>query len=210
MIDCCVIVLGGDPIPRRSLGEIPEERWVIAADSGLDHALALGLAVDLVIGDLDSVSEQALDAYSTVPRQIHPPDKDATDFELAMDVALAHDDLARLIVLGGHGGRIDHFLGNLAVISAPRLSQLEVEWIGADQRIHIVHRHVVLHGHRDATVSLVPVTDRVEGVLTSGLVWELVDATLDRHSSRGISNRFKGPRAQVRIRSGVLAVIQDL
>lgn len=210
MSETAVIVLGGEPIPRQALSEIPDDRWVVAADSGLDQAHQLGLPVDLLVGDLDSVSELALLAHRTTPRQIFPADKDATDFELAVDVVVANEGVHRLIVLGGHGGRLDHLLGNLAVLSAPRLSHLEVEWIAGNQRIQIIHHRARLHGHPGQTISLIPVSDRVSGVTTSGLHWELADSTLDRHSSRSISNRFAKPRATVSVTAGVLAAVQPM
>ena len=55
-----LVFAGGDPLPG-DLGErLDRDRFVIAADSGLDHALALGFHTDLVVGDLDSVDPDAL------------------------------------------------------------------------------------------------------------------------------------------------------
>jgi len=42
-----VIVVAGGPAPPRLPGNLPGDAYVIAADSGLDHAYALGLGVDL-------------------------------------------------------------------------------------------------------------------------------------------------------------------
>ena len=59
---------------------------MIAADSGLDHATALGFAVDLVVGDLDSADPAAVDAAVAAGAAVerHPEAKDATDLELAL------------------------------------------------------------------------------------------------------------------------------
>jgi thiamine pyrophosphokinase len=208
MRDCAVIVLGGDPIPVEALDEIPDRSWVVAADSGLDHALAIGLEVDLLVGDLDSVSPAALEAVSAVPRQVFPRDKDATDFELALAAVLTDEDLDRIIVLGGHGGRIDHLLSNAGVLTDPRLSHLHLEWIAGRTKIQVVHHTGRIHGHAGETVSLVALTDTVEGVTTTGLRWELQEATLHRWSSRSMSNIQLKPVATVSISGGVLAVVQ--
>ena len=55
--------------------------FVIAADSGLDHARAHDIKVDLVVGDLDSVSDAAIAAAIAdgVSIETYPRDKDATD-----------------------------------------------------------------------------------------------------------------------------------
>ena len=90
---------------------MPSDAPVVAADSGADLALALGLRVDELIGDLDSVAPPSIDAVTaaggTVER--HPAAKDHTDLELSLQhaVALGPD---RILVLGGHGGRDDHHL----------------------------------------------------------------------------------------------------
>ena len=119
MLNTAVIVLGGDAIPSTVMEEIPERRWVIAADSGLDHAAAIGLHVDFIVGDMDSVSTAGLQAH-TGPVDQHPVDKDATDFEIALDHVLATPNITRIIVLGGAGGRIDHWNG----VSTERASTL--------------------------------------------------------------------------------------
>ena len=85
---------------------------MIAADGGVDRALALGLHVDVAIGDFDSVTAAGLAAVEAAGARIerHPTAKDATDLELALDAALALAP-ARIVVIGSGGGRLDHLLG---------------------------------------------------------------------------------------------------
>ena len=77
-----VVVVASGPGPSVA---VPVTPTVIAADGGLDRAAALGLDVDVVIGDLDSVSAEALAAAEAAGARIvrHPEAKDATDLELA-------------------------------------------------------------------------------------------------------------------------------
>ncbi len=208
MPECAVIVLGGDPIPVGARQELPTDYWVIAADSGLDHAIAIGLKVDLLVGDLDSVSSDALAQAEAVPRQVFPVEKAATDFELALDAAMTDNRLDRLIVLGGHGGRIDHLLGNIGVLTHSRLAHLQIEWVAGHTRVLIINEHARLHGKPGDTVSLVPLSDQVEGVTTTGLTWGLNSETLYRQSSRSLSNTLASPVASVAVGKGVLAAIQ--
>ena len=93
MARTAVIVIGGAGIDRRVLAQLPGDRYVVAADSGFDHALTLGLTVDLLVGDLDSISgpgRAAAEAAGTAIER-HRPDKDATDTELAVAAALRGD-----------------------------------------------------------------------------------------------------------------------
>lgn len=201
-----VVVAGGDPILEDVIGDLPEGAFVVAADSGLDHALAIGLEVDLIIGDLDSVAASSLAASRGIPIEQYPAHKDHTDLELALDAAvrLAAD---RVIVIGGYGGRVDHFLANTAAIASPQLSTCEVEWLCGSSHIFVVRHSTQLHGTKGDIVSLIPVGGPVLGVKTSGLQWDLDDETLDPYSARGVSNAFTRPFAHVEIQQGTLLAI---
>ena len=206
MLNTAVIVLGGDAIPSTVMEEIPERRWVIAADSGLDHSVAIGLHVDFIVGDMDSVSTAGLQAH-TGPVDQHPVDKDATDFEIALDHVLATPNITRIIVLGGAGGRIDHFLANALVIASPRFAAHDVEWCVDGARINVVRHHITLHGIPGQVVSLLPAGGVVRGVTTTGLAWNLDRETLEFGSTRGVSNTFVSSVATVSIESGALFAV---
>lgn len=206
MLNTAVIVIGGDPIHQLAMEELPDRRWVIAADSGLDHASAIGLNVDFIVGDMDSVSDLGLRDH-TGPVDRHPVNKDATDFEIALDHALATPNITRIIVLGGTGGRIDHFLANAAVIASPRFASLDVEWCAGDARVSVVRDHVALHGTPGQTVSLIPAGGGAHGVATTGLAWNLDHEALEFGSTRGVSNTFVSPVASVTVESGALFAV---
>ncbi|MDH3307608.1 MAG: hypothetical protein OEO77_08850, partial [Acidimicrobiia bacterium] len=55
-----IVLAGGEAMHLDVIEDLPDDAFVIAADSGLDQARRLGIAVDLIIGDLDSVSTRAL------------------------------------------------------------------------------------------------------------------------------------------------------
>jgi thiamine pyrophosphokinase len=172
--------------------------------------------VDHVVGDLDSVSDTALRHARANGAEVHrhPADKDATDIELALDLVVQQvapaTGLRSLLVVGSGGGRLDHLLADLLVLSAPRLEPLEVTaWIGA-ATITVVRpgagRSVT--GERGEQVSLLPVHGAAEGVTTTGLRWPLVDAHLAAGTTRAVSNEVLSPTASVRIAAGVVAVVQ--
>jgi thiamine pyrophosphokinase len=209
MLNTAVIIIGGDEVPADVLEDLPRRRWVIAADSGLDHASRMGLDVDLVVGDMDSVDARRLDLYQG-PVDVHPADKDATDFELALVHALERPNIERIIVLGGRGGRIDHFLANAAVIASPRFERCEIEWLAGSAQITVVRHHAQLHGTPGQTVSLLATGGDVFGVTTAGLRWELSDEDLPFGSTRGVSNELARPFATIQVREGCLfAVVPD-
>lgn len=106
------ILLGGEITVTSRLNQQLAGRKVIAADSGIEHAISLGLKVDLWVGDFDSASPDTVSKYKDVPRQKWNPDKDQTDGEIA--IAAAYDQGADdIILVGAMGGRTDHATNHL-------------------------------------------------------------------------------------------------
>src|SRR5262245_33020850 len=110
-----VILLGGElqPSPRLAR-ELPGAR-VIAADSGMRHAAALGVTPELWTGDFDSVPERLLAEWPDTPREIFPSGKDKTDGELAVDAALKRGATSLLLAGAFGGARGDHAYLHLAL-----------------------------------------------------------------------------------------------
>jgi thiamine pyrophosphokinase len=204
-----VVVTGGDPIDPAHLDALAPDARVIAADSGIEHAQALGLAIDLAIGDFDSVTAdglaQAVAAGAVLER--HPEAKDATDLELALDAAVALRP-ARIHVLGGHGGRLDHLLANALLLAAPAYAAVDVTAQMGAARLTVVRRAARLTGPVGDLVSLVPLHGGASGVTTTGLLYPLAREDLRPGSTRGISNELVESPASVELEDGVLVAVQ--
>lgn len=199
-----LVVTGGDAVPPEALEGLGPVDFVVAADSGLDHAQRLGLEPDVVIGDFDSVSDAALGAFSG-PIERHPVAKDATDLELALRHAVERDP-DRIVVVGGHGGRMDHLLANALVITTVP-EHIEVEWRAGSAAVYVVHRRLDVTGTVGQTISLVPVGGDVRGVTATGVRWPLAGATLPSGSTLGVSNEFAAPLVHISVEEGTLLVI---
>lgn len=204
--DSVVVFAGGESPPPEMAGEIPDGAYLIAADSGLDHALSLGVDVDLVVGDMDSVSPQSL-AATVASLERHSPDKDATDLDLALRAAVQLSPL-NVLVIGGQGGRFDHLLGSVMLLTSDRWAGIDLEWVGSQARIRVVRGGTTLHGTSEDVLTLLAVDGPAIGVTTSGLRWDLRDETLTPGSTRGVSNVFTGPVATVTLQRGTLLAIQ--
>jgi thiamine pyrophosphokinase len=205
-----VLVIGGE-MPRRSVVEtLPHDPFVIAVDSGYRHARALELGVDVLIGDLDSITKDDLEHARVNVPILHtaPNDKDQTDTELAIEWALDNGHQTLVILYGG-GDRIDHHLGVMHTLANPRLAGVDVVAYVGDAKVHVVHgpTAIELICTVGTTVGLVPIAGHVEGVTTAGLQWPLNDEQLVSWASRGVSNVTTDERVHVRIQSGVLLVI---
>jgi len=182
---------------------------VIAADGGVDRALALGLRIDLAIGDFDSVSASGLAAAEAAGARIerHPVAKDATDLELALDAAVALAP-ARIVVIGSSGGRLDHLLGSLLLLADDRYASARVSARLGRSSVEVVRAAADLAGEPGELVSLLPVHGAAEHVTTEGLEYPLRGETLPPGTTRGVSNVFVGTEARVTVARGCLLAVQ--
>lgn len=204
-----VVVAGGDP-PFPDHGPVlPDGAYVVAADSGVDRAAALGWRVDLVVGDLDSASPAAVAAAVAAGAGVerHPAAKDQTDLELALDRALARRP-DRIVVVGSGGGRFDHVAAGALLLAADRYAAVRVEaWLDGAV-VTVIRASATLQGAPGDVVSLLPVGGPAEGITTRGLRYPLDGEDLKPGTTRGVSNVFVGRQAEVEVRGGVLLAIQ--
>ena len=207
-----VVIIGGAPILAEALLGLPTGALYIAADSGLDHALAAGLRPTVLVGDLDSVGAAAL-AWAhehNVEILEHSPDKDFTDTELAISVAVLRG-ATHLTVLSGGGDRLDHSLGALTALghaSLCNLTAIEARW--ADSLVRVLHgpAQADVRMAVGATFSVLALHGPADGVVVEGARWPLHDAHIDAGSSYGVSNVAVASTIAVGVRSGVLTVIR--
>jgi thiamine pyrophosphokinase len=204
-----VVVAGGGPLDVAAAGLVPAEAIVIGADGGAHAAHAAGLRVHHAVGDFDSIAPDELEELQLAGAEIHrhPRDKDATDLELAMELAVGVGG-DRLIVLGAWGDRLDHLAGELALLASDRWSGVEVEArLGAAQ-VHVIRRSLSLVGSAGELLTLLAVGGHATGVRTTGLRFSLSGDTLVPGSTLGVSNELLGGPATVSVETGVVVAIR--
>lgn len=199
------------PMVRRVLDSLPDSYQVIAADGGARHALALGMDVDAVIGDMDSIAPEVLVSLEINGAEIHryPREKDETDLEMALAFA-AHEGAERIVVIGAIGSRLDQTLSNVYLLALPVLRGAQVRLVSGNQRAWLIGagEHEI-HGETGDTVSLLPLGGDASGVNTDGLYYPLRDESLRFGPARGVSNVMTAPKARVRVGSGLLMVVHS-
>lgn len=205
-----LVFAGGDRIPASVARRLPgEDALVVAADSGVEHALALGRRVDLVVGDFDSADPAVVEHVAATGTELerHPEAKDQTDLELALRAA-ADRGATRIVVAGGYGGRLDHFLANALVLAGPAVDGVAVEWVTGDALITVVRAHGEIRGRPGDLCSLLAVGGAARGVRTRGLRYPLDREDLEPGSTRGVSNVLTEPVAEVWVEHGTVLAIQ--
>ncbi|MSO94356.1 MAG: thiamine diphosphokinase [Thermoleophilia bacterium] len=203
-----IVVAGGDVSAALLPGVLPDADTVIAADGGVDRALALGLHIDVAVGDFDSVTPAGLSAAEAAGARVerHPTAKDATDLELALDAAIALDP-TRIVVVGSDGGRLDHLLGSMELLGLERYAGAEIDaYLGA-ATAHVIRGSRTLVGVPGELVSLLPLHGAAEGITARGLEYELEGETLPAGTSRGVSNVFSASEARITVTHGCLLAI---
>lgn len=176
---------------------------IICADGGYDALVYTGIVPHVIIGDFDSLK-------SSVPKEIksieYPSDKDKTDLEICIDYAL-EEGCETIFILGALGGRIDHTIGSLCALKYAKDYGAEAMILTGKSRIYLVDKELEIAREKFDYVSLIPCTEEVGGVSTSGLKYELDGKTLYKSNSLGISNEFFNNTATVKVTSGLLYVI---
>lgn len=183
---------------------------IIAADGGVRNCLLFGIHPDIVIGDLDSISEHEkrilvneATYFITFPR-----DKDQTDLELALDFAI-QNGAEEVLLLGLLGGRLDQTLANLLLLTKEPYTSTKLIISASPDTAQLLrdHESMIIEAEIGDIVSLIPLSPQVDGVTTNGLRWALDNAKLDFGSTLSISNEMTIPRASIKINAGKLLVI---
>ncbi|RPJ29042.1 MAG: thiamine diphosphokinase [Chloroflexi bacterium] len=199
-------------------GELPDlhkarlllhkDDYIICADGGTRHALALDAKPGLIIGDMDSVDNRHLLELKKkgVSIEFHPLDKNETDLELAINAALKLKP-EQILIVAALGGRLDQTLANITLLAGPRLSGFDVRLDDGVEEIFVCRDQAQVRGRSGDLVSLIPWQGAVSGVLTKDLKWPLHRETLYPDKTRGISNEMLGETASISIESGLLLIV---
>ncbi len=211
MSETVVVFSGGNALELWHRSVLPDEATVIGVDSGIDRAHEAGLAVDIAVGDFDSVTARGLVEAERSGAEIvrHPTVKDRTDLELGIDLAVEQGP-RRIVFVAMAGGRPDHELAGLMLLADPRLQAFEVDVLLPAARVAVVQDRRTLTGRVGDLVSLIPIGGSCFGVSTGGLRYPLEDETLRASSGRGVSNVLDAPVAVVSLRTGTLLAFQPL
>jgi thiamine pyrophosphokinase len=157
---------------------------------------------------MDSTDKEHLQKLQSdgVLIELFPHDKDETDLELAIQHAI---ELApkEIVIVSALGGRLDHTLANIALLSNPQYSAFNLKLDDGVEEVFFCRDQVEVHGRSGDVVSLIPWQGVVTGARTENLNWPLDNETLLPEKTRGISNEMTADSAKIKISSGVLLII---
>ncbi|MCL2512881.1 MAG: thiamine diphosphokinase [Oscillospiraceae bacterium] len=197
----CVIIAGA---PEAYIAGLLPSDFIIACDYGLRHALNNNIAPHLIIGDFDSYSGEIPFGISVIRT---PAEKDDTDMMLAVKHAI-NMGFSDFLLLGATGGRIDHYLANLAAAGFIAENGGFCETRDKNARILTFGNGTLDIPKRDGCIlSVFPFSGECRGVTLEGVKYPLKNAALNPFDPVGVSNEFTADCAKITVKKGVLTVI---
>lgn len=196
----CVIVAGGDCGP---IGPLKKDDFVIACDRGCQYCQEEGVAPDLLLGDFDS---WAGEPPAGVPVLRYPVEKDDTDTMLAIRWAMEHgyDELRLCCALGGS---LDHLLANVQSLHFAAAAGVTASAGDGKNELTVIRPgEYRLEKRPGWKLSLLALTDRVEGVTIRGAKYDVENVSLTNAFPLGVGNDFKTD-VTLSFRSGIAAVL---
>lgn len=196
---------------------------IIAVDGGLSFLQEIGLLPTDIVGDFDTVDEALLAGYENrediIIRRFQPG-KDDTDSEIAVKLALEYGS-TQIDILGASGTRLDHTIGNIRLLGLVHQAGSEADGgqipkayiYDKNNRVRLVEKECVIRKEEayGKYVSLLPFTQRVEGITLTGFKYPLENHTMDimKAPTLGISNEISKTEGRITTQSGILLVIES-
>jgi len=204
-----LIFTGGEgPLAKKEvLKIIKDPSIVLAADSGVHLAEKFNIKPDFLIGDMDSIknADNILKKYPKEKILSYKKEKDFTDTELALSF-LAKKGCDKTIILGGCGGRTDHFIGIFYLF----LREMHPDiWILKKEIAWNVEGKFSLDTTKGEVISLFPLSINGCRMKSCGLKWEL-DSLDWKLGDTGISNIALGNRIEIEMIKGRLLLIKKM
>lgn len=197
----CLVVLGGNPICLDEF--INKAEKIICADSGADHVISQGFIPDVLLGDMDSISNSTLDKCSNknVIIKKYPKEKDMTDGQLAILYAKENNfDSVNIICAEGS---FDHYLGNIYLLIYANNIGIKSMLITTDSIVYAVKDKITLSGEIDDRVSIIPADSDIIIKETQGLYYEVKSPVLVKFGDTiGLGNHMVETHANIKIAKG--------
>ena len=215
MYNKIVIVSGGsmqDEFAKEWIMQYQPD-FIIVADSGMEFMRRAKIIPDMIIGDFDSVASETLAFFKSQPgicfKELNPV-KDDTDTEFAIRQALELG-AKEITVLGATGTRLDHVMGNVALLGIGLQENVTIQLVDAHNRIRMINKplHLAKEDQFGDYVSLIPYSGEAKGVTLKGFKYPLDNYTMGSFSSLGISNEIVDEMAEIYVDEGILIVIES-
>ncbi|MBQ7036442.1 MAG: thiamine diphosphokinase [Clostridia bacterium] len=196
------VIMAGADIKDYTFYKPLDTDFLICADRGYRHCKALGLVPDVLLGDFDSLD---IPFPEGIERHTYPAEKDETDLQLAIDLAIKKG-FKEIYCIGVFGGRCDHFLGNIGLMKWARDRGASLTFEDGDTYMFLLSGEVTLSKRENHYLSLIPFFEDAT-VSLSGTKYTAENALIRIGDTLGISNEIKKETAHISVHGGSALVL---
>ena len=209
-----MIISGGtidDKFVLQMLNEIQAE-YVIAVDRGLQFLYSNQVMPTHIVGDFDSVKPELISYYQTetqVPIRKFRPEKDASDTEIALHLAIELG-AEKVWIFGGTGFRLDHVMANIQILKIALDHGIKAYLIDANNRISLAEEEIKLHKANSFGdyFSVFPFGGVVEDISIEGAKYPLSHYRLCPNSSMCVSNELQEDKVKITFPTGTIILME--
>jgi thiamine pyrophosphokinase len=205
----CIILANGKA-PKKSVITFFQKKGfnkLICADGGSNSALKMKLIPDVIIGDLDSISSEAISEFKSVSKIIRIKRQNDTDVEKCLKYAI-RNKFGEVLLLGATGNRLDHTFCNLGIV-LKFFPQIKISLIAENSFLKAYTRIVELKTFPGETISLYGISEKTK-ISSQGLQYELQNVSLPFGVRESTSNIAKKNQVRLKISNGVIFIIRDI
>ena len=182
-----LIIANGAACNRELLDELLE--WsplVIVLDSAIERVAALGIKVDVLLGDFDREFDAEYYKKSQYPIEIvHSKNQEKTDLEKAFDYLITRK-INIVNVVWATGKRADHTITNLTSLVNYK-DKLKIVILDDHSKVFLLSSKFEKWYTANTIISLIPI-GKVAGITTSNLFYKLQNEELTLGYRTGSSN----------------------
>jgi thiamine pyrophosphokinase len=205
----CIILANGKP-PKKNIISFFQKRGfdtLICADGGVNSAMKMNLIPDLIIGDLDSISTEALRKFKLVSKIIEIKRQNDTDVEKCLKYVIKKG-FNEVLLMGVTGNRLDHTFCNLGIV-LKFFPKINLFLIAEDSFLRPLKGNVELKSVAGETISLYGFDNKTR-ITSYGLKYPLRNISLPFGEKESTSNVARKKVVKLNINNGTIFVIRDL
>ena len=204
----CIILANGKPPRKNEITFFQKNGFdtLLCADGGADSALRLGLTPAFIIGDLDSISKEAIKKFKKTSETIQYKRQNDTDVEKCLKFAIKNK-FDEALLIGVTGNRLDHTICNLGIL-LKFFSKIKLSLLAENSYLKPYTGEVRLKTRKGEIISLYGF-DKKTKIISEGLKYPLKNISLPFGEKESTSNVSTSNSIQLKIRNGIIFIIRD-
>lgn len=204
----CIILANGQP-PRKPLFSFLKRigfTTLICADGGANSAHKYKLLPDIIIGDLDSISNVSFQYYKDRCEILKVERQNDTDVEKCIKYAI-NKNYSDAILVGATGDRLDHSFCNIGIV-IKYSDKINISIIHQKSFLRVYSGIVNIKTIPGEIISLYGITKETR-ILSDGLKYQLKNIALPFGEKESTSNIATKDFVKLKITNGKILIVRD-